>query len=50
LGESVFPQGGDGAGVGAVEDLGGAKYAGISDPDGNTLTLQEMPWRTGEDH
>ena len=24
------------------------KYAGFSDPDGNTLTLQEMAWRTGD--
>src|SRR3712207_763829 len=35
--------------VGDVQDVGGGvKYAGFSDPDGNTLTLQEMPWRTGE--
>ncbi len=35
--------------VGAVEEVGGGvKYASISDPDGNTLTLQEMPWRTGD--
>ena len=35
--------------VGDIEDVGGGvKYAGFSDPDGNTLTLQEMPWRTGE--
>jgi predicted enzyme related to lactoylglutathione lyase len=35
--------------VGPVEDVGGGvKYAGFSDPDGNTLTLQEMPWRTGD--
>lgn len=34
--------------VGAVEDVGGGvKYAGIEDPDGNTLTLQQMEWRTG---
>ena len=34
--------------VGPVEDVGGGvKYAGFSDPDGNTLTLQEMAWRTG---
>ena len=37
-----------GVDVGPVEDVGGGvKYAGFSDPDGNTLTLQEMPWRTG---
>jgi predicted enzyme related to lactoylglutathione lyase len=35
--------------VGEVTDVGGGvKYAGFSDPDGNSLTLQEMPWRTGE--
>jgi predicted enzyme related to lactoylglutathione lyase len=40
---------GRGVDVGPVEDVGGGvKYASISDPDGNTLTLQEMPWRTGD--
>lgn len=35
--------------VGAVEDVGGGvKYAGFADPDGNTLTLQQMSWRTGD--
>jgi predicted enzyme related to lactoylglutathione lyase len=35
--------------VGSVEDVGGGvRYAGFADPDGNTLTLQEMPWRTGD--
>ena len=35
--------------VGPVQDVGGGvKYAGFSDPDGNTMTLQEMSWRTGE--
>jgi predicted enzyme related to lactoylglutathione lyase len=35
--------------VGAVEDVGGGvKYARLADPDGNTLTLQEMAWRTGD--
>lgn len=35
--------------VGEVFDVGGGvKYAELADPDGNTLTLQEMPWRTGE--
>jgi catechol 2,3-dioxygenase-like lactoylglutathione lyase family enzyme len=39
---------GRGVEVGEVQDVGGGvKYAGFSDPDGNTLTLQEMPWRTG---
>ena len=42
---------GRGVDVGPVEDVGGGvKYAGFSDPDGNTLTLQEMPWRTGDSY
>jgi predicted enzyme related to lactoylglutathione lyase len=41
---------GRGADVGAVEDVGGGVlYASLEDPDGNTLTLQQMPWRTGDD-
>jgi predicted enzyme related to lactoylglutathione lyase len=37
--------------IGAVEDVGGGvKYAGFSDLDGNTLTLQEMAWRTGDNY
>jgi predicted enzyme related to lactoylglutathione lyase len=40
---------GRGVDVGAVEDVGGGvRYASLEDPDGNTLTLQEMPWRTGD--
>ena len=40
---------GRGVDVGEVQDVGGGvRYAGISDPDGNTLTLQEMAWRTGD--
>jgi predicted enzyme related to lactoylglutathione lyase len=40
---------GRGVDVGAVQDVGGGVlYASLEDPDGNTLTLQEMPWRTGE--
>jgi predicted enzyme related to lactoylglutathione lyase len=40
---------GRGVDVGAVEDVGGGvKYAWLVDPDGNTLTLQEMSWRTGD--
>ena len=40
---------GRGVDVGAVEDVGGGvRYAGFADPDGNTLTLQVMPWRTGD--
>ena len=35
--------------VGPVQDVGGGvKYAGLADPDGNSLTLQQMSWRTGE--
>ncbi|MFF3444261.1 VOC family protein [Streptosporangium sp. NPDC002721] len=34
-----------GADVGPVEDLGGVHYAAFADPDGNTWTLQHMPWR-----
>jgi catechol 2,3-dioxygenase-like lactoylglutathione lyase family enzyme len=32
--------------VAPVEDLGGVFYAAFADPDGNTWTLQHMPWRT----
>jgi predicted enzyme related to lactoylglutathione lyase len=40
---------GRGVHVGPVEDVGGGVlYASLEDPDGNTLTLQEMPWRTGD--
>ena len=35
-----------GAEVGPVQDLGGVFYASFADPDGNTWTLQHMPWRT----
>jgi catechol 2,3-dioxygenase-like lactoylglutathione lyase family enzyme len=34
-----------GAEVGPVQDLGGVFYAYFADPDGNTWTLQHMPWR-----
>ena len=37
---------GRGAQVGPVEDLGGVFYASFADADGNTWTLQHMPWRT----
>ena len=38
-----------GIAVGEVVDVGGGvKYAWFTDPDGNSLALQEMPWRTGE--
>jgi catechol 2,3-dioxygenase-like lactoylglutathione lyase family enzyme len=40
---------GHGVEVAAIEDVGGGvKYAWLADPDGNTLTLQEMAWRTGD--
>jgi hypothetical protein len=31
-----------------VDVGGGVLYAGFEDPDGNSLTLQQMPWRTGD--
>ncbi len=40
---------GRGVDVGEIQDVGGGvRYAGFSDPDGNGLTLQVMPWRTGD--
>jgi predicted enzyme related to lactoylglutathione lyase len=40
---------GRGVDVGAVQDVGGGVlYAALEDPDGNSLTLQQMPWRTGD--
>ena len=40
---------GRGLEIDEVTDVGGGiKYAGFSDPDGNSLTLQEMSWRTGD--
>jgi predicted enzyme related to lactoylglutathione lyase len=40
---------GRGVEIGPVTDVGGGvKYAGFSDPDGNSWTLQEMAWRTGD--
>ena len=40
---------GRGVEMGPVTDVGGGvKYAGFSDPDGNSWTLQEMAWRTGD--
>lgn len=40
---------GRGVDVGEVSDVGGGvRYAYFSDPDGNSLTLQEMAWRTGD--
>jgi predicted enzyme related to lactoylglutathione lyase len=40
---------GRGVEVGEVQDVGGGvRYAGFSDPDGNSWTLQEMAWRRGD--
>ena len=40
---------GRGVDIGDVVDVGGGvKYAWFTDPDGNSLALQEMPWRTGK--
>jgi predicted enzyme related to lactoylglutathione lyase len=37
-----------GVDVSEIIDVGGGvKYAWFSDPDGNSLKLQEMAWRTG---
>lgn len=37
--------------VAAIDDVGGGvRYARFADPDGNTMTLQEMPWRTGDSY
>jgi predicted enzyme related to lactoylglutathione lyase len=38
-----------GVDVGEITDVGGGvKYAWFADPDGNSLTLQEMAWRRGD--
>ena len=34
--------------VGQVDDIGSMKYAGFSDPDGNTWTLQEIAAGAGQ--
>lgn len=40
---------GRGVAVGEIDDVGGGvRYVPITDPDGNTLVLQEMAWRTGD--
>jgi predicted enzyme related to lactoylglutathione lyase len=40
---------GRGVDIGEIEDVGGGvRYAWFKDPDGNSLALQEMPWRTGD--
>jgi catechol 2,3-dioxygenase-like lactoylglutathione lyase family enzyme len=38
---------GRGVEIGEIDEQAqGVKYAGFSDPEGNTWTLQEMPWRS----
>lgn len=38
-----------GVAIGPIDDVGGGvRYARFADPDGNTMTLQEMSWRTGD--
>jgi catechol 2,3-dioxygenase-like lactoylglutathione lyase family enzyme len=38
---------GNGVEINEIEDLGqGVKYAWFTDPEGNSWTLQEMPWRS----
>jgi predicted enzyme related to lactoylglutathione lyase len=40
-----------GVDVSDISDVGGGvRYAEFADPDGNTMLLQEMAWRTGEDY
>jgi catechol 2,3-dioxygenase-like lactoylglutathione lyase family enzyme len=35
--------------INPIEDVGGGvRYAWFHDPDGNSFTLQEMAWRTGD--
>ena len=34
---------GRGVTMGAIQDMGGVKFAAFADPDGNTWTLQELP-------
>jgi predicted enzyme related to lactoylglutathione lyase len=42
---------GRGVEVSPITDVGGGvRYAGFADPDGNTMLLQEMAWRTGENY
>ena len=42
---------GRGVEVGEIHDFGGGvKGASFSDPDGNSLELQEMAWRTGDQY
>ena len=40
---------GRGVEVGDIQDVGGGvRYVSVEDPDGNTMLLQEMSWRTGD--
>jgi len=40
---------GRGVAMDEIEDVGGGvRYSSFSDPDGNTMTVQEMSWRTGD--
>jgi predicted enzyme related to lactoylglutathione lyase len=42
---------GRGVEVADIDDVGGGvRYARFSDPDGNSLVLQEMAWRTGDSY
>jgi hypothetical protein len=41
---------GRGVDVSPVDDVGGGvRYAVLTNPDGNSFVLQEMPWRTGDE-
>ncbi len=33
----------NGVGVGEVEEMGGVRWTGFSDPDGNEWVLQQLP-------
>jgi len=40
---------GRGVEMGEIQDVGGGgRDSGFTDPDGNSWTLQEMAWRTGD--
>jgi catechol 2,3-dioxygenase-like lactoylglutathione lyase family enzyme len=42
---------GRGVAVGEIDDSSGGsvRYASVTDPDGNSMVLQEMSWRSGDD-
>jgi predicted enzyme related to lactoylglutathione lyase len=47
IGEARESLTGRGVDVGEIDEQAqGVKYAAFSDPEGNTWTLQEMPWRS----